>query len=1221
MKRRFFGIILSVVLVIGLLPANFAAGATVLEPANDPVPRFTPLDLTGEVSYRDNNGNQVTSDASLEDIGNSGEGWSWNAASKTLTLDGVRIACTQGNEGIRLPAGATLVLAQDSVNLVRSCDGEDTTIPYANAALVGEGALLLSGTGTMLAAGGSTIDTGTASYGLFLPTGNLTVEGGDWTFLGGETGTPSTHGIYLEDGNLAITAGSVTAKGGSTTIGGNSYGIWVNGNFTLSGGDATGLGGTASWTSRGILLSGNLIQSGGVLTGCGGTALEADGDSAGLYLAGSVNLNNPAVPGSQDGKLNLMGGSADTSVALDMTLSDVNIYGGQVFLSSGKAVDLSMGLRTQGTIYLTGGTTVVQATPGATLSQALNQPASFGTSSVSVIYPTNLPPGDSAYEQSFNVYGPAGSLAFRNAPLVISSGTASFGDPEVDGFGWDSASKTLTLTGLCLVTDQSFGISLPAGVVVQTTADTVNIAKLTATLGNTEVLYGNGNLELKGQGGLMLLASNATSWSEALYLSSGSLTVTDGDLTSVGASATLSAGIHTSSGSVSFNGGTVFTAGGQASNYSFGINSEEIVTIAPGARVVALSGSAVNDSQALVAEGAGIAVNGGDLLASAGYSSAANSIAVQAGDGDMTVSGGIAKALSGGCSGNSYGIRLLDGADPDTYGAFRGSAGIVFTSSGGIGNRNYAIECAGNLYQTGGQLLALATKPGTISGYAFGAYADTATLEGGGLTALGAYAKYSTGLAATLELLGGQTVAVGANADTESNGVQGPTMAISGGELWAISGNASFTRGLFIYTDLYVQHSGEVYLRSGDSGGSNSHALWAPFTPGSIVLNGGRLEAMTQETAGDGEALIVLPDLSAGGMILRSGAPDAKQVVYLENCTVQFDSQGGTAVSSTNGDYGQLVEAPEVTPTKTGYLFSAWQWHNPKTGLWQNWDFTKDRIPGDMVLQALWLKSVSTLTVSAIDKKTYTGSEIKPLPVVKDGTKTLTLGVDYTLSYTNNIKPGKATLTLTGKGSYTGKTTSYFYIVPKALSSITLTLNPSYPDSTLRYRAIKATWTPATGATGYLVRYRRSTTTTWSSAYVSSSSWSMLSSYSGAKYYVKVIPYVTVSGTRYYSSSYSPEKSVYTLKAPTLTLAKYGSTSIKVSWTNIPGETGYRVYRKTGSSGTWVIAKNIASSSATYWIDTGRTPGRTYYYRVRAYRTVGTTSIFGPISYTKGLTR
>lgn len=1221
MKRRFFGVILSVVLAVGLLPANLAAGATVLEPANDPVPRLAPLDLSGEVSYRDNSGNITTADASIEDIGNSGEGWSWIAATKTLTLDGVRILCTEGTQGIHLPSDATLVLAEGSVNLVRSCDGNDAASPYFNAALMAEGSLTLTGTGTLIAAGGSTTDTRTGSYGLLLPTGNLTVGGGDYTFLGGETGTPLTHGISLEDGSLTMSAGTLAAKGGNTTIGGNSYGILVNGDFTLSGGEATALGGTASWTSRGLSLSGSLVQSGGVLTGCGGTALETGGDSAGLYLSGSVNLNNPAGAGTHDGKLNLLGGSADTTVALDMTLSDVNIYGGQVLLSAGAGTDMSLGVRTQGTINFTGGTIAAQATPGATLAQALSQEASLGTSGMSVIYPTSLPPGDSAYEQPFNVYAPAGSMAFRSTPLAISSGTASFGNPETDGFSWDLGTKTLTLAGLCIATDQTYAISLPAGAVLQTMTDTINIAKLTDTLYNTTVVNAGGNLELNGTGRLMLLAAKSTNWSEALYLSSGNLTVTGGELTAVGAAAALSGGIHTSSGTVSFNGGTVLAVGGHASNYSFGINSEELVTVAPGARILAVSGKAVNDSQSLVAETGGITVAGGALLACAGYSSSASSTAVKAGDGDMTVTGGTVKALAGGCAGYSYGISIRHGSDPETYGAFHGADGLVLAASGGIGSQNYGIQSDGNFYQTGGQVLALTARPGGTEGYTFGVMADTATLSGGGLTASGASGKCATGLAATLELIGGQTVAVGGNASYESNGVQGGTIAISGGELWAIAGNAQFTRGILAYSEGFFIDSGDVYAKAGDSAGGTSHGIMAPPTEGSIALSGGRLEALTQETIGDGESLSGLPNLSWGGMVLRSGGPTEKHVVYLENCTVEFDSQGGTAIASTNGDYGALLEAPETTPVKTGYVFGGWQWLNPKTDLLQTWDFARDRIPGDMVLHALWQKPVASLTIGAIDKKTYTGAEIKPLPVVSDGTKTLVLNVDYTLTYANNITPGKATLTLTGKGGYAGKVSRYFYIVPKSLSSITLTLNPTYSDPNLRYRAIKATWTPATGATGYLVKYRRSTTTTWSSAYVTSASWSMLSSYSGALYYVKVLPYVTVDGTKYYSTSYSPEKGVYTLKAPTTTLAKYGSTGIKVTWTNIAGETGYKVYRKTGSTGSWVLVKTSASTTTTSWIDTGRTPGKTYYYVVRAYRTVGTTVINGPLSTTKYLTR
>ena len=50
----------------------------------------------------------------------------------------------------------------------------------------------------------------------------------------------------------------------------------------------------------------------------------------------------------------------------------------------------------------------------------------------------------------------------------------------------------------------------------------------------------------------------------------------------------------------------------------------------------------------------------------------------------------------------------------------------------------------------------------------------------------------------------------------------------------------------------------------------------------------------------------------------------------------------------------------------------------------------------------------------------YDGSEKQPEVVVKDGDTTLTKGVDYTISYTNNINAGTAKVIITGKGIYTG---------------------------------------------------------------------------------------------------------------------------------------------------------------------------------------------------------
>ena len=68
---------------------------------------------------------------------------------------------------------------------------------------------------------------------------------------------------------------------------------------------------------------------------------------------------------------------------------------------------------------------------------------------------------------------------------------------------------------------------------------------------------------------------------------------------------------------------------------------------------------------------------------------------------------------------------------------------------------------------------------------------------------------------------------------------------------------------------------------------------------------------------------------------------------------------------------------------------------------------------------------------------TETGKAIKPKPTVKAGvggaTKTLTAGTDYTVKYSNNTKPGKATVTITGKGNFSGSVKKTFTIKAKAV--------------------------------------------------------------------------------------------------------------------------------------------------------------------------------------------
>ena len=77
---------------------------------------------------------------------------------------------------------------------------------------------------------------------------------------------------------------------------------------------------------------------------------------------------------------------------------------------------------------------------------------------------------------------------------------------------------------------------------------------------------------------------------------------------------------------------------------------------------------------------------------------------------------------------------------------------------------------------------------------------------------------------------------------------------------------------------------------------------------------------------------------------------------------------------------------------------------------------------------------IGKATVTGLSAKTWTGSAIKPVPVVQFGGKTLKAGTDYTVAYKNNTNVGTAAVTLTGKGNFTGAANRTFAIQPVSLA-------------------------------------------------------------------------------------------------------------------------------------------------------------------------------------------
>ncbi len=81
----------------------------------------------------------------------------------------------------------------------------------------------------------------------------------------------------------------------------------------------------------------------------------------------------------------------------------------------------------------------------------------------------------------------------------------------------------------------------------------------------------------------------------------------------------------------------------------------------------------------------------------------------------------------------------------------------------------------------------------------------------------------------------------------------------------------------------------------------------------------------------------------------------------------------------------------------------------------------------------LSLVDIADAVVEPIADQTATGKAICPEPTVTlDGT-TLVKGTDYELSYADNVEPGTATITITGKGDYTGTKEVQFTILDSQL--------------------------------------------------------------------------------------------------------------------------------------------------------------------------------------------
>lgn len=79
---------------------------------------------------------------------------------------------------------------------------------------------------------------------------------------------------------------------------------------------------------------------------------------------------------------------------------------------------------------------------------------------------------------------------------------------------------------------------------------------------------------------------------------------------------------------------------------------------------------------------------------------------------------------------------------------------------------------------------------------------------------------------------------------------------------------------------------------------------------------------------------------------------------------------------------------------------------------------------------------------------------------------------------------------------------------------------------------------------------------------------------------------------------------------PAVKAASCSCTKIKVSWDKIEGVDGYKVYRSAKKSGKYSLVRTAADPDTVSYINTGRTCGKTYYYKIRGYKKIGGKTVY-----------
>ena len=259
-------------------------------------------------------------------------------------------------------------------------------------------------------------------------------------------------------------------------------------------------------------------------------------------------------------------------------------------------------------------------------------------------------------------------------------------------------------------------------------------------------------------------------------------------------------------------------------------------------------------------------------------------------------------------------------------------------------------------------------------------------------------------------------------------------------------------------------------------------------------------------------------------------------------------------------------------------------------------------------------KASQTITVNATTFSVAVGK-----------TKTVTGSAKGTISFVSKdatiASVGSSTGVVTGKkvGTVTvtvkaAATTNY----NAATKAVTIKVLPAATTSvtcTNLAKGIKVTWSKVTGATGYYV-YRNDTQIKKITSGATVTLTDTAAATNGKKYVYKVVAF---AGTG--KSTLSKSKTIYLVKQPAISsITNSAAGKMTVKWAKNSTATGYEIQYSTSStfaSGNKKVT--VTEASTVSKVIGSLTKGKTYYVRIRTYKTVSGTKYYSAWSAKKSL--